>query len=109
MAEEQTENDATVGPDAAPAAAVPEPEARARRIRAEEARPGDRVVDRDALQDSITVTKVKLDGGFMLVYGGPQPVQLARREWIWLLPPEPPADSGNKGHAPPDEGPPERK
>jgi hypothetical protein len=106
MAEEQKQKGA--GVDGAGAPQAPEPEAKAQRIRAEEAKPGDRIVDRDGLQDPITVTRVEFDGGFMFVYGGPRPVQMARGEWIRLLPPEPQADDENVDAARPDEEQPER-
>jgi len=87
MAEERTDESAVDGVTGADGGGGAEPAAApaAERIRAEDVSPGDRIVDRDGLQDPITVTEVKFDGGFMIVYGGRQPVSMARREWIRRL------------------------
>jgi hypothetical protein len=90
VAEERTDEGAVDGATGTDGAGGPDPAVApvAKRIRAEDISPGDRIVDRHGLQNPITVTKVKFDGGFMIVYGGRQPVSMARREWIWRLPSE---------------------
>lgn len=92
MSDQQDQERSDEGDEGAGKPADPTP--RPRRIRAEEARPSDRIVDRDRLQDPITVTKVKLDGGFLMIYGGPHPISLPRREWIWRLPALPQSEEG---------------
>jgi hypothetical protein len=60
----------------------PDDAQRPKQILAEEVRPGDRITDTRGLLDPFTVAKVKIDGGFVLITGGPAPWSAARREKV---------------------------